>query len=214
MLAPLLKCSRLPFFPGACISSIQELYLTHSKRYMLMGKRTLATTILFLLIIQATAQINVMKLVGNNTKDYAIGFGAFIKSGFPVSEAADVTLEIDADIFLMKGYGSEYGTIMCPLKAGYRFTLNQTGEGLYVEPQLGFNLVGVTSLPDENGNDINLRYHGVVLAAGAGYLFTIGRAPFDLNLRYETVIAHGGSNNLISLGISRFISFKKRDSEY
>jgi len=74
-------------------------------------------------------------------------------------------------------------------------------------------VAGITSLPDENDNTIDLHYHGVVLATGAGYLFTIGRAPFDLNLRYETVIAHGGSNNFVCLGIARFISFKKRDPE-
>jgi hypothetical protein len=181
---------------------------------MFMGKTALAATIQFLLIMQGNAQIDAMKLIGNNTKDYSIGFGAFIKSGFPVSEAANVTLELGADIFLLKGYGTEYGTIMCPLKAGYRYTLNGTGQGFYVEPQAGFNLVGITSLPNDYGDDINLKYHGVVLAAGTGYLFTIGRAPFDLNLRYETVIAHGGSNNFISLGISRFISFKRRDAEY
>jgi len=73
---------------------------------MFMGKRTLAATILFLLIMQANAQISVIKLVGNNTKDYSIGFGAFIKTGFPVSEAADVTLELGADIFPMNGYGT------------------------------------------------------------------------------------------------------------
>ncbi|MES1197693.1 MAG: autotransporter outer membrane beta-barrel domain-containing protein [Chitinophagaceae bacterium] len=179
-----------------------------------MGKTVLAATILFFIIMRGNAQIGAMKLVGNNTRDYSMGFGAFIKTGFPVSEAANVTLELGANIFLLKGYGTAYGTIMCPLKAGYRYTLNGTGEGFYVEPQAGFNLVGVTSLPDDNGDDINLKYHGVVLAAGAGYLFTIGRAPFDLNLRYETVIAHGGSNNFISLGISRFISFKRRDTGY
>ena len=180
---------------------------------MFMGKRTLTASVLFLLIVQANAQISVMKLVGNNTKDYKIGFGAFIKTGLPVSAAADVTIELGADIFFMSGYGTEYGTIMCPLKAGYRYTLNGTGQGFYVEPQVGFNLIGITSLPSESGEDINLKYHGVVLAAGAGYMFTIGRAPFDLNLRYETVVAHGGSNNFVSLGISRIISFKKRDTE-
>jgi hypothetical protein len=178
-----------------------------------MCKRGVAASVLFLLIMCANAQISVMKLVGNDTKDYSIGFGAFIKGGVPVSDAADVTLELGADIFFMKGYGSDYGTIMLPLKVGYRYTLSKTGEGLYVEPQLGFNLLGVTSLPDDYGNDINLRYHGIVLAAGAGYLFTIGRAPFDLNLRYETTIAHGGSNNLVCLGISRFLFFRKRDTD-
>ena len=181
---------------------------------MFMGKRTLTAIVFCLLIMQANAQISVMKLIGNNTKDYKIGFGAFIKTGLPVSEAADVTFELGANIFFMSGYGTQYGTIMCPLKAGYRHTLNGTGQGFYVEPQVGYNLIGITSLPSETGENIDLKYHGVVLAAGAGYMFTIGRAPFDLNLRYETVVAHGGSNNFVSLGISRIISFKKRETEY
>lgn len=179
-----------------------------------MGKRTLAASIVFLLIMQANAQIGAMKLVGPGTKDYAMGFGAFIKTGIPVSDGADVTIEIGADIFPDKEYPGDYGTIMCPLKAGYRYTLNGTGQGFYVEPQAGFNLFGLTSLQDDGGHDVELKYHGVVLSAGAGYLFSIGRTPFDLNLRYETVIAHGGSNNLISLGISRTISFGRRDSDY
>jgi hypothetical protein len=179
-----------------------------------MSKWLLATFILFFSMHRVHAQLGVMKMVGKDTKDYTIGFGAFVKTGVPVSDGSDITLEIGADIFFLDGYGSGDGTVMCPLKAGYRYTLNGTGEGFYVEPQVGFNLYGVTSLHDENGNAVDLKYHGVVFAAGAGYLFNIGNAPFDLNLRYETVIAHGGSNNLISLGISRFISFGRRDSGY
>ena len=180
-----------------------------------MLKRLLALIILFPIVIQANAQLGVMKMVGNNTSKYDLGFGGFIKAGYPVSDGSDVTLEIGADIFFLNdGYGTADGTIMCPLVAGYRYTLNGTGEGFYVEPQVGFNLAGVTSLHDENGNQINLNYHGVVFAAGAGYLFTAWNAPFDLNLRYETVVDHGGSNNIISLGISRYISFGKRSPGY
>jgi hypothetical protein len=178
-----------------------------------MGKRLLAVMIIVSTVMQANAQLGVMKLVGKNTSNYDLGFGGFLKGGYPVSEGSDVTLEIGADIFFLNdGYGTADGTIMCPLKAGYRYTLNGTGEGFYVEPQVGFNLVGVTSLHDANGNQINLNYHGVVFAVGTGYLFTAWHAPFDLNLRYETVIDHGGSNNFISLGISRYISFGKRNS--
>ena len=179
-----------------------------------MRKGLLATFVLFLSILQVNAQLGVMKMVGKDTKDYSLGFGAFVKTGIPVSAGSDMTLEIGADIFFLDGFGSADGTAMCPLKAGYRYTLNGTGEGFYIEPQVGFNLYGVTSLHDENGNAVDLKYHGVVFAAGTGYLFNIGNAPFDLNLRYETVIAHGGSNNLVSLGISRFISFGRRDSGY
>lgn len=179
-----------------------------------MNKGILAVLILFFSITEANAQLGVMKLVGKDTKDYDVGFGAFIKSGFPVNEGSDITLELGADIFFLNdGYGTADGTLMCPLKVGYRYTLNNTGQGLYIEPQAGFNLYGVTSLHDNYGDQINLIYHGVVAAIGAGYLFTLWNQPFDLNFRYETVIAHGGSNNLISLGISRFIRFGKRDMD-
>jgi hypothetical protein len=181
---------------------------------MFMRKGILTGFTLLLVIMHANAQIGVMKLVGPGTKDYSFGFGAFVKTGIPVSDGADATIEIGADFFPDKDYPGDYGTAMCPLKLGYRYTLNGTGQGLYVEPQAGFNLYGVTSMQDDYGHDVDLKYHGVVLAAGAGYLFSLGRTPFDLNLRYETIIAHGGSNNIISLGISRTISFGKRNSDY
>ncbi len=176
-----------------------------------MSKGIFATSLLFFFIIQANAQLGVMKLVGPGTKDYKLGFGGFIKAGVPVSEAASVTLEIGADFFFLKD-GSGDGTAMCPVKAGYRYTFNGTGEGFYVEPQVGYNVYGVTSLQDDNGNNIDLKYHGIVLAAGGGYLFSIGNVPIDINLRYETVIAHGGSNNLVSLGITKSFSLGRRDN--
>jgi hypothetical protein len=172
----------------------------------------LTISLLFFFTIHTNAQLGVMKLVGNDTKNYKLGFGAFIKTGFPVSDGSDVTLEIGADFFFLKD-GSGDGTAMCPLKAGYRYTLNGTGEGFYVEPQAGYNIYGVTSLQDENGGNVDLKYHGIVLAAGGGYLFSIGNVPIDINLRYETVIAHGGSNNLVSLGITKGFSFGRRDRD-
>ncbi|MEO7047333.1 MAG: hypothetical protein ABI091_18670, partial [Ferruginibacter sp.] len=160
----------------------------------------------------ANAQLGAMKLVGKNTKDYKLGFGAFLKAGFPVNEGSDITLEGGVNIFLLNdGLNSYDGTVMCPLKVGYRYTLNHTGQGFYVEPQVGYNIYGTSSFYDESGYLVDVSYHGVVFAAGTGYLFTVGNQPIDLNLRYETVIAHGGSNNFISLGISRYLGFKKRD---
>lgn len=180
-----------------------------------MGKGLLAAFMLLFSIRQANAQLGVMKMVGNDTKNYSLGFGAFVKGGYPVSDGSDVTLEIGVDIFFLNdGYDNADGTAMCPLKAGYRYTLNGTGKGFYVEPQVGFNLYGITSLHDDKGDAVDLKYHGAIFAAGTGYLFDIGKTPFDVNFRYETVIAHGGSNNFITLGISRFISFKKRDTGY
>lgn len=175
-----------------------------------MGKGLLAAFMLLFAIRHTNAQIGAMKMVGNNTKDYKLGFGAFIKGSVPVSDAADATLEIGVDVFPSKDAGE--GTAMCPLKVDYRYTLNGTGEGFYLEPQAGYNIYGVTSMLDDEGNNVDLKYHGLILAAGAGYLFSIGNVPFEMNLRYETVIAHGGSNNLVSLGITKSFSFGRRDN--
>jgi hypothetical protein len=46
-----------------------------------MGKGSLTAFLVFFLMLQVNAQIGAMKLVGNNTKDYSMGFGAFIKTG-------------------------------------------------------------------------------------------------------------------------------------
>lgn len=195
--------------------SFQLIIFILSNQTTAMSKGLLATFLSFLFMIPASAQLGAMKLVGKDTKDYKTGFGAFVKTGIPVTDGSDVTLEVGADIFFLNdGYGDADGTIMCPLKAGYRYTLNGTGEGLYVEPQVGYDLYGITSLRDENGQLINLKYHGAILAAGTGYLFYLWGVSFDVNLRYETVIAHGGSNNFISLGITKYFSFKKRDNGY
>ena len=178
-----------------------------------MHKQLLALSLLLFFLHPAKAQLGVRKLVGNNTKNYSLGFGAFIKTGVPVSEAADLTLEVGANFFPEKESEFRYGTAMCPVKIGYRYTLNGTGEGFYVEPQVGYNLYGVTSLEGRSGETVNLKYNGVVAAAGGGFLFSIGNAPVDLNLRYETVIANGGSNNMISLGITRYFSFGSRNAD-
>ncbi|HTB25175.1 MAG TPA: hypothetical protein VK711_07380 [Puia sp.] len=170
------------------------------------------TSILFLFVIHGQAQLGIMKMVGKNTNNYSLGFGAYVKGIFSVSQASDVTLELGANLFFLNDGGSGDGTALIPIKAGYRYSLNGTGLGFYVEPQIGYNIYGVTSA-NVDGTTENLTFHGVVLAAGTGYLFLIGNTPLDLNLHYETIIDHGGSDNYISLGLSFYLHFGKRDSE-
>jgi hypothetical protein len=182
------------------------------QRFLYMVKKALLPFILLLALQESRAQVGVMKMVGKNSRDYSLGFGAYVQVGLPISEADAVTAEIGVNFFFLHDGGSGDGTAMCPLKLGYRYSLNRTGYGFYLEPQAGYNLYGVTSKPDENGNVVNLKYHGVVLAAGLGYMFDIWQVPFDVRMRYETVIAHGGSNNMVSLGFTRSIGFRKKDN--
>lgn len=170
-------------------------------------------SILFFIVTQTEAQLGVMKMVGPNTSNYSLGIGAYVKGIFPVSQAADLTLELGANIFFLNDGGSGDGTVVIPIKAGYRYYLDGTGMGFYVEPQAGYNIYGVTSALNTDGTTANLTFHGLVLAAGTGYLFSIGNTPLDLNLHYETIIDHGGSDNYISLGLSFYLHFGKRDSD-
>ena len=167
-------------------------------------------TILFFIVVRSEAQLGVMKMVGNNTGDYSLGFGAYIKGIFPVSQASDLTLELGVNFFRLNDGGSGSGSAFVPVKAGYRYFLNGTDRVLYVEPQIGFNIYGVTSQIVEGYNK-DFIFHGFVFAAGTGYLFDVGTVPLDLNLHYETIVAHGGSDNYISLGLTYHILFGKRD---
>jgi len=175
-------------------------------------RKGIFASILFFIVTHADAQLGIMKMVGNNTSNYSYGIGAYIKGIFPVSQASDLTLELGANIFFLDDGGSGDGTAVVPIKAGYRYSLNGTGMGLYVEPQVGYNIYGVTSA-NIDGFTQNFKFHGLVLAAGTGYLFKVGNTPLDLNLHYETIIDHGGSDNYISLGISFYLRFGKRDNE-
>jgi hypothetical protein len=48
-------------------------------------------SVLIFIVVRSEAQLGVMKMVGNNTSNYSLGFGAFIKGIFPLSQASDLT---------------------------------------------------------------------------------------------------------------------------
>ena len=145
-----------------------------------MIKKLLAAAFLFI-TVQAHAQLAVIKLVGNNTSKYNLGYGAYLKTGFPVSAGSDLTIKVGLYLFTLNdGGNSADGTVLLPVTVGYRYTFNRQGTGLYIEPQAGYNLVGITSLND-SGTTVNLHYHGAVFGAGMGYLFPIKECPLDLN---------------------------------
>jgi hypothetical protein len=173
------------------------------KKHLL--KKLLLVTTIFLSANKINAQIEVAKLIGKNSKDYKLGYGAFLKFSNPVSEAADITVEGGVLLFRFKDDPSD-GMALIPVKAGYRHTLNGTGTGFYVEPQAGYTVYGA------NSNDI---IKGFTWAAGTGYLFQpSGSIQFDLGVRYESVMYKGGSANYVGLRLSHNFSIKKRDSDY
>jgi hypothetical protein len=87
----------------------------------------LLTSLLFLVVINAEAQLGVIKMVGKNTSNYSLGLGAYLKGVFPISQASDLTLEVGTNLFLLNDGGSGDGTAVVPIKAGYRYSLNGSG---------------------------------------------------------------------------------------
>lgn len=166
---------------------------------------------LLLLNVFVSAQIEIAKLVGKNSADYKPGFGAFLKFAYPVSEAADINLEAGALYFVEK-QSSSSGLAFVPVKLGYRYTFNGTGDGFYAQPQVGYNVYGIKS-HDVNGYNVDTKFNGIILSAGAGYLFpSLGGIQFDIGLRYETILYSGNSLNFVGLRLSHNFG-KKRDSE-
>jgi hypothetical protein len=166
-------------------------------------KKLLILTTVIVVSMTVHAQLDVAKLIGKNSKDFKLGFGAFIKGAFPLSdEMSDLTAEIGVKFFFYND-GSGDGMAYCPLKLGYRRLLRDDHTGFYLEPQAGYNVYGVAS--DE-------RFNGFVWSAGGGYLFApSGRIQFDIGLRYESVVYKGSSVNSVGLRITHNFMFGRRE---
>lgn len=156
------------------------------------------------------SQIEVVQFLPKNGDKFNIGFGAALKFKIAVSEAASATIEGGVVYSTITQSDNSQGIALVPVKLGYRYTLNGTGEGFYVEPQAGYCVYGAFSndLIDEN-------ISGFDWAFGIGYLFPAKRrSQFEIGLRYETVHfkkEDGGSQSFIALRVSSNFSFRARD---
>src|SRR5215211_5631311 len=100
---------------------------------MCLKKQLLILNFILLCSLFCTAQIEVAHV---SVKDFkSTGFGGFLNFSLPLSEANYVTLEGGLQYFKNK-YDEELALI--PVLLGYRYTINQSGSGLYVEPNAGY----------------------------------------------------------------------------
>jgi hypothetical protein len=161
----------------------------------MLFKKQLLTAFFFLFIFSfCKAQIEVAHL---SAKDYkALGFGAFLNVSLPVSDANYLTIEGGYQYFKDK---STKVVSMMPVLIGFRYTLNQTGTGFYVEPNAGYSF----SVADYGD------YAGGTAGIGVGYLVDLGNVPFNFGLRYE----HGFGNpstNVFAFRIAHSLTFGNR----
>jgi hypothetical protein len=157
--------------------------------------------VLYFLLISFNFCNAQLEVAHASTKGFsAIGFGGFLNFSIPVSEGANyVTIEGGFQYFKDKNTNE---LDLIPLLAGYRYTLNQTGTGFYIEPNAGY----IFSVSDVGAVD------GVAAGIGVGYLVDLGNIPFNFGLRYE----HGFGNpaiNVFSFRISHTLSFGRRKDD-
>ncbi len=99
-----------------------------------------------------------------------------------------------------------YGFDLVPIKVGYRYLFDSIGKGFYLEPQLGYNVYGIS--PSDSV------FHGFVWSFGVGYLFKpLGGLKFDLGIRYESVKMLGTSVSYLALRLSHniMVRFNKKN---
>lgn len=157
----------------------------------------LKVSLLFACYLQA--QIEVVKMVGKGGDEYGIGFGGVLKAGIPVSEGRSITIEAGVVYNPIKESDWEQGIVFIPIKAGYRYVLNGSNSGFFVEPQVGYCVYGFLT------NDlVDQQISGFDWAVGAGYLFPSSRrTQYEVGLRYETIYFKGGPGSFLAL---RFVS--------
>ncbi len=153
--------------------------------------------VLYFLLLSAgfcNAQIEVAHV---SAKDFnAFGFGGFLNFSIPVSDANYLTFEGGIQHFKDKNT-SELNLL--PVLVGYRYTLDQTGSGFYVEPNAGYTF-SVSDYGD---------YSGAAAGIGFGYLVDLGNIPFNFGLRYERSFGNP-SSNVLSFRIAHSLSFGRR----
>ncbi len=152
-------------------------------------------------------------------KDFkAFGFGAFLNFAIPVNDANYVTIEGGLLYFNDNKTSEDVG--MAPVLVGYRYTLDQSGTGFWLEPHVGYAF-GATSIPvydqyggqayDDNGNPLNLKIKGPAAGVGFGYLFQpSGQIQFNIGIRYDHTFGNTGTN-LLSFRILHAFSLGRRN---
>jgi len=156
------------------------------------------------------AQLFISKLTGKGSSKYNTGYGAFLRLGFHISEADEITGEIGFNDYTLKDLPT-YGILTAPLKVGYQYTIDRTGSGFYLEPQLGYNIVGIVpSYNNTTYQEEETKFKGVVGTINGGYIMnweSIG-TKINFGLRYESVFYGGGSVH--AAGMFLLFSFQKR----
>jgi len=160
--------------------------------------------LIFCTTVNAQIQVDYLSFKGFSS----VGFGGFFNFSVPVSDANYVTGELGLDVFSR----NDEHVAMAPLLVGYRYTLDGSGAGFYVEPNAGYSFAGTDiQITDQDGNYTDQKVSGISTGVSLGYLFEpSGKIQFNLGLRYEHIFGDVGSN-MFSFRISHAFIFGRRE---
>jgi len=132
----------------------------------------------------------------------AFGYGGFLNFSLPVAEVNYIT--IDAGYQYFEGKNIDQMSLV-PLLLGYRYTLDQSGSGWYLEPNAGYTFDASPTY----GNDPE----GASAGIGFGYLVDLGNVPFNFSARYEHLFGNPAAQ-VFSIRIAHSLSlrFRNRDN--
>jgi hypothetical protein len=182
---------------------------------MLLTKPFVVLYFMLLTSVVSNAQIEVAHISVKNFK--ATGFAGFLNFSVPISEANYITAEGALQYFKDK---QDDEVALIPALLGFRHTLNQSGTGLYVEPNIGYafgeTTIGIyennTPVADYSTNGwAHEKVAGPAAGIAFGYLFEpAGRVQFNVGLRYEHTFGNAPTN-LFALRISHAFTFGRRE---
>jgi hypothetical protein len=166
-----------------------------------------------LMSFSAYSQLSVVKMVGKNSGNSKLGFGAFAYWDIPLNDVGNRSVMIELlDFAYFPRKNSQLNSVIgyISIKAGYRYIFSEeTKTGFYIEPSLGYCRVVNSEGPDGTYGD------GLAIAGEAGYTIEVGQRGNNLNfgLKYETDMA-GTNHTVSSIGFRvaySFHLFRKRD---
>ena len=131
----------------------------------------------------------------------ALGFGGFLNFSLPVADVNYITIDAGYQYFKDKN-GNEMDLV--PLLLGYRYTLDQSGSGWYIEPNVGYTFDVVPTY----GYNLEGGSAGIAL----GYLVDLGNVPFNFSARYEHLFGNPVTH-IFSLRIAHSLSLRFRNRQ-
>lgn len=184
---------------------------------MTLMRQSLLLFITSLSFYFCSAQIEVAHISVKEFKE--TGFGSFLNFALPVSDANYLTLEGGLQYF--ENSDNESVGIF-PVLIGYRYTINHSGTGFYVEPNAGYSFgettIGVydevgSPMTDDNGKYLYEKVNGLTAGIGLGYLFEpSGGIQFNIGLRYERSFGNTATN-LFAFRIAHAFTFGRRQKD-